>query len=68
MSEILFLAINVIDCILSAYAISQAKLQLVRITTLFIASKVEEIASLSIMNFLNCITAFYTKNEMPQAE
>ena len=46
--EILFLAINIIDRFLPTCTISLAKLQLVGITCLFIASKVEEIMSPSI--------------------
>ena len=66
--ETLFLAINIIDCFLSACTISLAKLQLVGITCLFIASKVEEIVSPSITHFLNCIDLSYMENKILQGE
>lgn len=68
MPETLFLAINIIDRFLSARVVSLAKLQLVGITCLFIASKFEEIVSPSILHFLNCADASYTENEILQAE
>ena len=68
MPETLFLAVNLIDRFLSARVVSLAKLQLVGITCLFIASKVEEIVSPSIMHFLHCADASYTENEILQAE
>ena len=52
MPETLFLTVNIINCFLSAQVVSLAKLQLVGITCLFIASKVKEIVSPSIMHFL----------------
>ena len=66
--ETLFLAINIIDCFLSACTVSLAKLQLVGITCLFITSKVEEIMSPSITHFLNCVDSSYTENEILQVE
>ena len=54
MPETLFLAVNVIDRVLSARVVSLAKLPLVGITSLFIASKVEEVMSPPIVRFLNC--------------
>ena len=68
MPETLFLAVNIIDCILSAHVVSLAKLPLVGITSLFIASKVKEIVSPPIVCFLNCTTASYTRDVMLQAE
>ena len=68
MPEMLFLAVNVIDRILSARIVSLAKLLLVGITSLFIASKVEEVVSPPIVHFLNCTATSYTRDEMLQVE
>jgi G2/mitotic-specific cyclin 1/2 len=68
MPETLFLCINIIDRFLSARVVSLAKLQLVGITCLFIASKVEEIVSPSVSHFLYCADSSYTENEILQAE
>ena len=68
MSETLFLAVNIIDCVLSAHVVSLAKLPLVGITSLFIASKVEEVVSPPIVRFLNCTATSYTRDGMLQAE
>ena len=68
MPEMLFLAVNVIDCILSAHVVSLAKLPLVGITSLFITSKVEEVMSPPIVRFLNCTATSYTRDEMLQVE
>ena len=68
MPEMLFLAVNIIDHVLSARIVSLAKLPLVGITSLFIASKVEEVMSPPIVCFLNCTTTSYMRDEMLQAE
>jgi G2/mitotic-specific cyclin 2 len=68
MPETLFLCINIIDRFLSARVVSLAKLQLVGITCLFVASKVEEIVSPSVSHFLYCADSSYTENEILQAE
>ena len=68
MPEMLFLAVNVIDRVLSARVISLAKLPLVGITSLFIASKVEEVVSPPIVCFLNCTAMSYMRDEMLQVE
>ena len=68
MPEMLFLAVNVIDRVLSAHIVSLAKLPLVGITSLFIASKVKEVMSPPIICFLNCTAASYTRDEMLQVE
>ena len=68
MPEMLFLAVNVIDHILSARIISLAKLQLVGITSLIITSKVKEIMSPPIICFLNCTATSYMRDEMLQVE
>ncbi|VDC07482.1 unnamed protein product [Peniophora sp. CBMAI 1063] len=66
--ETLFLAVNIIDRFLSARVVSLAKLQLVGITCMFIAAKVEEIVSPSAHDFLRCADSSYTQVEILQAE
>jgi len=66
--ETLFLCINIIDRFLSARVVSLVKLQLVGITCMFIASKVEEIISPSAANFLYCADSSYSETEILQAE
>lgn len=66
--ETLFLAVNIIDRFLSQRVVSLAKLQLVGITCLFIAAKVEEIVAPSAQNFLYCADSSYTEPEILQAE
>ncbi|CAL1708915.1 unnamed protein product [Somion occarium] len=66
--ETLFLCVNIIDRFLSQRVVSLAKLQLVGITCMFIAAKVEEIVSPSAQNFLYCADSSYTEAEILQAE
>ncbi|KAA1476587.1 A/B/D/E cyclin [Dentipellis sp. KUC8613] len=66
--ETLFLAVNIIDRFLSARVVSLAKLQLVGITCMFLAAKVEEIVAPSASNFLYCADSSYTEAEILQAE
>ncbi|KAL9709903.1 G2/mitotic-specific cyclin [Leucoagaricus gongylophorus] len=66
--ETLFLCVNLIDRFLSARVVSLAKLQLVGVTCLFIASKFEEIISPAVSNFLLCADSTYTESEILQAE
>ncbi|TFK91636.1 hypothetical protein K466DRAFT_595922 [Polyporus arcularius HHB13444] len=66
--ETLFLAVNIIDRFLSKRVVSLAKLQLVGITCMFIAAKVEEIIAPSASNFLYCAEESYTESEILQAE
>jgi hypothetical protein len=66
--ETLFLCINIIDRFLSARVVSLVKLQLVGITCMFIAAKVEEIISPSARNFLYCADSSYSETEILQAE
>jgi G2/mitotic-specific cyclin 1/2 len=60
--------VNIIDRFLSARVVSLAKLQLVGITCMFLAAKVEEIVAPSAMNFLYCADSSYTEAEILQAE
>jgi G2/mitotic-specific cyclin 1/2 len=64
MPETLFLAVNILDYFLSTRIVSLAKLQLVGITCLCIASKVKEIVSPSVSHFLYDADSLYTKNEI----
>ena len=64
----LFLMVNIFDRLLSAQIVSLAKLQLVGITSLLIASKVKEIVPSSITLFLHCANRSYTKDEVLEAE
>ena len=66
--ETLFLAVNIFNRLLSAQIVSLAKLQLVGITSLLIASKVEEIVPPSITLFLHCANRSYTKDEVLKAK
>lgn len=66
--ETFFLCVNIIDRFLSARVVSLAKLQLVGITCLFVASKVEEIVAPSVSHFLHCADSSYTESEILLAE
>ncbi|KAI0042338.1 A/B/D/E cyclin [Auriscalpium vulgare] len=66
--ETLFLCVNIIDRFLSARVVSLAKLQLVGITCMFLAAKVEEIVAPSSQNFLYCADSSYNEAEILQAE
>ncbi|KAI0071531.1 hypothetical protein K474DRAFT_1679342 [Panus rudis PR-1116 ss-1] len=66
--ETFFLCVNIIDRFLSQRVVSLAKLQLVGITCMFIAAKVEEIVAPSASNFLMVADSSYTENEILQAE
>ncbi|KAF8634827.1 hypothetical protein AX17_004078 [Amanita inopinata Kibby_2008] len=67
-AETLFLSVNIMDRFLSARVVSLAKLQLVGVTCMFIAAKVEEILSPSVTHFLMCAESTYTEAEILQAE
>ena len=62
------MCVNIIDRFLSQRVVSLAKLQLVGITCMFIAAKVEEIVAPSAQNFLYCADSSYTEAEILQAE
>jgi hypothetical protein len=64
----LYLAVNIIDLFLSARVVSLARPQLVGITCMFLAAKVEEIVAPSANNFLYCADSSYTEAEILQAE
>ena len=66
--ETLFLCMNIVDRFLSARVVSLAKLQLVGVTCMFIAAKVEEICSPSVTSFLYCADSTYSENDILQAE
>ena len=66
--ETLFMCVNLIDRFLSARVVSLAKLQLVGVTCMFIAAKVEETVAPSVTNFVYCSDSSYTEQEILQAE
>lgn len=66
--ETLYLCINIIDRFLSARVVSLAKLQLVGVTCMFIAAKVEEMIAPTVSNFVQCADSTYKENEIIQAE
>jgi G2/mitotic-specific cyclin 1/2 len=66
--ETLFLAVNIIDRFLTARVVSLAKLQLVGITAMFIASKYEEIMAPTVDNFLRCAERSYDEKAILEAE
>jgi hypothetical protein len=66
--ETLFLAINIIDRFLSLRVVSLQKLQLVGLTSMFIASKYEEVMAPSIQNFIYMADGGYTDEEILKAE
>ncbi|KIY48434.1 hypothetical protein FISHEDRAFT_65729 [Fistulina hepatica ATCC 64428] len=66
--ETLFLCVNLVDRFLSCRVVSLAKLQLVGVTCMFIAAKVEEVIAPAVQHFLMCADSNYTESEMLQAE
>lgn len=66
--ETLFLTVNIIDRFLSLRTVSLPKLQLVGITSMFIASKYEEITHPSMSNFNYVADGGYTEEEIMKAE
>lgn len=68
MAETFFLCVNLIDRFLSVRVVSLAKLQLVGVTCLFVAAKVEETIAPSVTNFIYCAQSSYTEIEILQAE
>jgi hypothetical protein len=66
--ETLFLAVNIIDRFLSLRVVSLQKLQLVGLTSMFIAAKYEEVIAPSLQNFLYMADGGYTDEEILKAE
>jgi len=66
--ETLFLSINIIDRFLSARVVSLPKLQLVGVSCMFIAAKVEETIAPSVKHFVDCADSTYAASEILQAE
>ncbi|KIK70143.1 hypothetical protein GYMLUDRAFT_67397 [Collybiopsis luxurians FD-317 M1] len=66
--ETLFLCMNIIDRFLSARVVSLARLQLVGVTCMFIAAKVEEIVCPSAEELLNQTEASYSVADVFGAE
>jgi len=68
MPETLFLTVNVIDRFLEITSISREKLQLVGVTSMFIASKYEEIYAPECNDFVYIADGAYSKLEILQME
>jgi G2/mitotic-specific cyclin 1/2 len=66
--ETLYLTINIIDRFLSLRVVSLVKLQLVGLTSMFIASKYEEVITPSIQNFIYMADGGYSDDEVLKAE
>jgi len=66
--ETLFLCMNIIDRFLSTRVVSLAKLQLVGVTAMFVASKVEEIMAPAARDFVTEADGVYTEADMFTAE
>lgn len=66
--ETLFLSVNIMDRFLSERGVSLVKLQLVGITSLFLASKYEEIVAPSVTNFVYMADGAFSEQEILHAE
>lgn len=66
--ETLWIAVNLVDRFLSARIVSLAKLQLVGVTAMFIASKYEEILAPSVEEFVFMTENGYTREEILKGE
>ncbi|KEY67492.1 hypothetical protein S7711_02412 [Stachybotrys chartarum IBT 7711] len=66
--ETLYLAVNIIDRFLSEKVVPLARLQLVGITAMFIASKYEEVLSPHVENFKRIADDEYREDEILSAE
>ncbi|KAI8459300.1 G2/mitotic-specific cyclin 1/2 [Phakopsora pachyrhizi] len=66
--ETLYLAINLMDRLLSKRTVALIKFQLVGVTALFLASKYEEVICPSVTNFLYMTDGGYDKEEILKAE
>ncbi|KAH0556348.1 hypothetical protein GP486_005725 [Trichoglossum hirsutum] len=66
--ETLFLAVNIIDRFLSTKVVNLARLQLVGVTAMFIASKYEEVLSPHVANFRHVADDGFTEQEILGAE
>ncbi|KAB5589297.1 G2/mitotic-specific cyclin cdc13 [Ceratobasidium theobromae] len=66
--ETLYLAMHLVDRMLSIRVVSLSRLQLVGVTCMFIASKYEEIMAPSVKHFVECADAAYTEKDILDAE
>lgn len=66
--ETIFLAVNIVDRMLSIKTVSMLKFQLIGITSLFIASKYEEVFCPSVQSFLYMTDGGYSDEELLIAE
>lgn len=66
--ETLYLAMHLVDRMLSIRVVSLSRLQLVGVTCMFIAAKYEEIMAPSVKHFVECADAAYTEKDILDAE
>ncbi|KAG8787678.1 G2/mitotic-specific cyclin [Ceratobasidium sp. 428] len=66
--ETLYLAMHLVDRMLSIRVVSLSRLQLVGVTCMFIASKYEEIMAPSVKHFVECADSAYTEKDILDAE
>ena len=66
--ETLWIAINIVDRFLSKRVVSRVKLQLVGVTSMFIAAKYEEIIAPSVDEFVDMSEGGYTKDDILKGE
>ena len=66
--ETIFLAVNIVDRLLSIRTVSLIKFQLVGIVSLFVAAKYEEVICPSVNSFLYMTDGGYTDEELLSAE
>ena len=66
--ETLFLTVNLIDRYLEKVVINRKKLQLIGVTSMFIASKYEEIYAPEVKDFAYVTDSAYSKKEILQME
>jgi len=66
--ETLFLTVNLIDRYLEKVEINRKRLQLVGVTSMFIASKYEEIYAPEVKDFAYVTDSAYTKQEILDME
>ncbi|KAF8595999.1 A/B/D/E cyclin [Ceratobasidium sp. AG-I] len=66
--ETLYLAMHLVDRMLSIRVVSLSRLQLVGVTCMFIAAKYEEIMAPSVKHFVECADSAYTEKDILDAE
>ncbi|CAE6349063.1 unnamed protein product [Rhizoctonia solani] len=66
--ETLYLAMHLVDRMLSIRVVSLSRLQLVGVTCMFIAAKYEEIMAPSVKHFVECADSAYSEKDILDAE